>query len=169
LVEIVDERDVYYAYNMGVYKASYDTVVLLNDDMFVSHGWDVNFVKYTNVNTVTTGYVVEPAPGVNYRPNNKVISNIRYDCGTKLSEFDYNKFDNFVKSQNVPEVMFNEVGWYMPIGFHKKSFVSYPNIEKYPHPNDVMLIDYALPNLGYKFAKVKSFVYHFQNRSLREP
>ena len=33
LVEIVDESDVYYAYNHGVYKAKYDKVILLNDDM----------------------------------------------------------------------------------------------------------------------------------------
>ena len=29
LVEIVDETDVYYAFNSGVYKAKYDKVVLL--------------------------------------------------------------------------------------------------------------------------------------------
>jgi hypothetical protein len=168
LIEIVDETDVYYAYNHGVYQSKYDTVILINDDMIVSHGWDVLFYKYTTLDMVTTGYVVEPNPGVNYRPNNKIISNIKFNCGQTLTEFDYNKFDSYVKNTNVPEVLFNETGWYMPIGFNKKSFVSYPNREKYPLPNDSLLIDYVLPNLGYKFAKIRSFVYHFQNRSLLE-
>ena len=169
LVEIVDETDVYYAFNYGVYKAKYDKVILLNDDMIVSKGWDYPLLKHNNMETVTTGYVIEPNPGTNYRPNGEAISNIKLDCGQSIDSFDYNKFQQFVDSSQEPDVVQNSKGWYMPICFDKKSFVSYPNRVKFPYEqNDVLLIDYVLPNLGYKFAKVKSFVYHFQSKSLKE-
>ncbi len=169
LVEIVDETDVYYAFNKGVYHAKYDKVILLNDDMIVSKGWDYPLLKYNNWETVTTGYVVEPEPGVNYRPTGEQIQNIKLDCGQTLDMFDYDKFQNFVNSSQEPDVIYDAKGWYMPICFDKKSFVSYPNKVKFPYEqNDVLLIDYVLPNLGYKFAKVKSFVYHFQSGSLKQ-
>ena len=170
LVEIVDETDVYYAFNSGVYRARYDKVILLNDDMVVSKGWDVPYVKHSSNDTVVTGYVIEPNPGTNHRPNGKTIQNIKYDCGQTLNEFDYNKFQSYVNNNSRPEYIQNDVGWYMPICFNKKSFVSYPNRIKFPiEANDVLLIDYVLPNLGYRFVRVNSFVYHFQSRSLVEP
>ena len=170
LVEIVDETDVYYAFNSGVYKAKYNKVVLLNDDMVVSKGWDIPYVKYSSNDTVVTGYLIEPNPGINHRPNNTTISNIKYNCGENLREFDYQKFQTYVNNNKQPEYIQDAVGWYMPICFNKKSFVSYPNRIKFPiEANDVLLIDYILPNLGYKFIQVNSFVYHFQSRSLLEP
>jgi hypothetical protein len=169
LVEIVDETDVYYAFNYGVYKAKYDKVILLNDDMIVSKGWDYPLLKHNNMETITTGYVIEPNPGVNHRPDGETISNIKLDCGQSIDVFDYDKFQQFVDSSQEPDIVQNSKGWYMPICFDKKSFVSYPNRVKFPYEqNDVLLIDYVLPNLGYKFAKVKSFVYHFQSKSLKE-
>ncbi len=169
LVEIVDETDVYYAFNKGVYQSKFDKVILLNDDMIVSKGWDYTLLKYNNWETVTTGYVVEPNPGTNYRPNGELIEKIQLDCGNTIDTFDYDKFQNFVNSQTVPDAIADAKGWYMPICFDKKSFVSYPNKVKFPfEQNDVLLIDYILPNLGYKFAKVNSFVYHLQSQSLKE-
>ena len=169
LIEIVDETDVYYAFNKGVYQAKYDKVILLCDDMIVSKGWDYPLLKYNNMETITTGYVVEPNPGINMRPGGETIQNTQYNCGESIGEFDYDKFQDFVNHSQEPEVVQNAKGWYMPICFDKKSFVSYPNRIKFPYEqNDVLLIDYMLPNLGYKFAKVKSFVYHFQSKSLKE-
>jgi hypothetical protein len=168
IVDIVDETDVYYAFNSGVYKAKYDKVILLSDDMFVSKNWDDNFLKYISEDTVVTCNVVEPDPGGGvYRPfTNEHVLNIKYDCGDTLSVFDYEKFQTFVDSQTEPEVIHGAKGWYMPVGFHKKSYVGYPNIAKFPQsPNDIILLDVILPNVGYKFAKVNSFVYHFQRRS----
>lgn len=161
LIEVVDETDVYYAFNKGVYQAKFDKVILMNDDMIVSKDWDVNFVKYITEDTFVTCHVVEPSPGVNYRPDGTTISNIKCDCG-QVDNFDYDKFEKFIGMFSVPEVIQNSKGWYMPFGVHKKSFVSYPNREKFPLPNDVLLIDYILPNCGYKFAQVRSFVYHYQ-------
>lgn len=167
LVEIVNETDVYYAYNLGVYKAKYDKVILLNDDMFVSRGWDAPMVRFISEDVFTTGYVVEPNPGTMSRPDGTVISNIQYDCGQTLHDFDYEKFQTFVETQTKSAILADTKGWYMPLGVHKRSFISYPNRVKW-EANDVMLLDYILPNCGYKFAQVNSFVYHFQQRASRE-
>jgi len=161
LIEIIDETDVYSAYNQGVLKANCDVVILLNDDMFVSPGWDVPFFEHCKQNTVVTGYLVESGRiPVNDR-------NIEYNCGITPETFDYEKFNTFV-SQNitkVPEIIHNCKGWYMPVAFHKKTFVEYPNEIKYPHPNDIDLFENILPKLNFNFIKVNSFVYHLQNYS----
>lgn len=170
LVEIVDETDVYYAFNKGVYQAKHDKVVLLSDDMIVSKNWDVNFVNNITRDTCVTGYVIEPGPGTVYRPiTNEPVQNIHYDCGTSIDNFDYDKFQSYADSRNDPQVIHGAKGWYQPFGVFKKSFVSYPNIQTFPDsPNDIILIDIALPNLGYKFVKVNSYIYHYQCKSLRE-
>jgi hypothetical protein len=166
LVEIVNETDVYYAYNKGVYQAKFDKVILLNDDMIVSRGWDVPMVRYITEDVFTTCYVVEPSPGTIHRPDGTSICNIQLDCGQTLADFDYEKFQKYVDTANVPVIQ-DKKGWYMPFGVHKKSFISYPNRLK-SEANDITLIDLILPNCGYKFAQVNSFVYHYQQRSLKE-
>lgn len=158
LIEIVDSYDVYGAYNYGVSIAKYDKVVLFNDDMFVAPGWDVNFVKYIQPNTVTTIWLVESG---RIPVNGKMVE---FDCGRTPESFDYNKFVNFVNSLDVPEVMegFENLGAWGPIGFHKSSWIPYPNEIKYPYSNDVELIEKILPSFNYTFYRIKSFAYHLQ-------
>jgi hypothetical protein len=166
IIQIIDETDVYYAFNKGVYQAKYDIVVLLSDDMIVSKNWDEVFPMYLAEDTFLTMNVVEPYPGKMNGPEC-----IEYDCGDNLENFDYDKFQNYVDVNKayVPEIEFNKIGWYMPFVVHKKSFVSYPNIDKFPlYANDVTLFHSVLPNLGYKFALVNSFVYHFQRKSTKQ-
>jgi hypothetical protein len=157
LVEIVDETDVYFAWNEGVRRAKGDIVVLINDDMFVPKDWDILYTKYAVGKTVVTGYVVEPG----------VISvsdrNLTIDFGKNPTTYQRDNFEKWVKENtgNIPEVVGGK-GWYMPLGMEKKYFVNYPNDIKFPHPNDITLIDNILPNLGYEFLKVNSFCYHLQ-------
>jgi hypothetical protein len=158
LIEIVDKNDVYAAFNEGVHKASNENVICICDDMFVSKGWDEMYIKYADGNTILTGYLIKPG----FVPvSNK---NIEFDCGTSPENFDYDKFSDYVSKQstNIPDIAYGQVGWYMPIMFYKSKFIEYPNLIKFPYPNDVTLIDTILPNAGFKFAKIKSFVYHLQ-------
>jgi hypothetical protein len=169
---IVDESDVYYAYNYGVYHSKYDNVILMNDDMIVSEGWDVPFMKYAQPDTILTGHVIEPDPGImlsSQENNKRPIQNIKSDCGTTIDTFDYNKFVDYINTRNdIPEVVLNSAGWYMPVCVNKKTFVSYPNIGKFPIvANDITWRDYILPAVGFKFSLVKSFFYHFQRGSHR--
>ena len=163
LIEIIDSTDVYKAFNDGVEKSSSDIVILMNDDMFVSLGWDINFVKYTKDKNICTGYLIEPG----------VIpvssKNIQIDFGSSVEEFEENSFNDWVaKNKNkFAEKIDGEKGWYMPISFDKNYWVPYPNDIKFPHPNDITLVDDILPSLNYTFSKVNSFVYHLQNYSKR--
>lgn len=156
LIEIVDNTDVYAAYNDGAFNAKNDIILLLNDDMFVSPGWDELYIKYCEPKTVVTGYLIESG-------RIPVASqNISYNCGTTLETFDYQKFIDFSLTLNNPEVR-NDLGWYMPVAFHKSTFINYPNDIKYPHPNDITLIKDLLPQMGYRYLQVASYVYHLQN------
>jgi hypothetical protein len=156
IVEIVDETDVYYAFNCGVYKAKYDTVVLISSDMIVAKHWDKFIPIYSNQKTILTGYVVEQSPG-------KMIEGpecIKYDCGD-YSTFQYDKFQNYVDEQETPSIRYNALGWYQPLVVNKKSFVTYPNIQKFPKAaNDCTLILDILPKIGYQLHQINMWVYH---------
>ena len=54
IIEIIDETDVYYAFNRGVYQAKYDTVVLISSDMIVAKHWDKFIPIYSNQKTILT-------------------------------------------------------------------------------------------------------------------
>lgn len=165
LIEIVNETDVYYAYNRGVYQAKYDSVILMNDDMVPAPRWDMFFAPMIAPGVVVTGHVVEPDPGSVTRGKG-FFSNVKYDCGRSIDDFDYDKFVEFAErySKNQPD-MSSGFGWYMPVGFHKSTFVSYPNLKKFPYPNDILLLDDVLPSLGYRFGRANSLFYHFQSKS----
>jgi hypothetical protein len=168
VITIVDEPDVYYAYNKGVYQASCDIVVLLNDDMFVGKDWDKLFPAFISEDTFLTFHVVEANPG-EMIPNKPHC--IKYECGDSTETFDSDKFDQYITehSQKIPMFQKNVMGWYMPLVVHKKSFVSYPNIEKFPtYENDVLLLEYVLPQCGYSIALLNSFVYHFSGKARKE-
>lgn len=156
IIQIIDERDVYYAFNSGVYKAKYDTVVLLSSDMLVSKHWDKYIPIYSNEKTILTGYVVERNPG----KMSQGPECIKYDCG-ELNNFDYDKFQTYVDEQRCEDAIFNDLGWYQPLVINKRSWMGYPNIHKFPHAaNDCTLILDILPKLGYKFIKINMWVYH---------
>lgn len=162
IVEIVDETDVYYAYNKGVYQANCDIVVLLNDDMIVAKNWDKFIPIASSQDTLLTGYVIEAKPG-------QMMSGpsaIEYNCGS-IDNFDFDRFQKFVDQHEVPDVLHNSKGWYMPLVVNKRSFVSYPNINKHPeYANDVILLDQILPSLGYKFDQINMHVYHFSRQTI---
>lgn len=165
IVRIIDETDVYYAFNKGVYQASCDIVVLLNDDMIVSKDWDEDILLYCSEDTFLTYNVVEAVPG-NMLPGYPHC--IEHNCGDTIDVFDYDKFQNFVdfNKSKYPKFQSNKIGWYMPFVVHKKSFVSFPNIKKFPHQeNDVLLLEYVLPQCGYNVALINSFVYHFSKKA----
>jgi len=166
IITIVDETDVYYAFNKGVYQANNDIVVLMNDDMVVSKDWD-SFLPFIQAeDTFFMFHVVEPNPGEMIGPQC-----IKHDCGDSIENFDFEKFQQFAENikQDTAEIQLNKMGWYMPFVVHRKSFVSYPNINKFPlYANDAMLIHDILPKLGYKFGLLHNSIYHFQKKSTQQ-
>lgn len=166
IVLTVGETDVYYAFNEGVYKCRNDTVVLLNDDMIVSKGWDRLIPEYAAPRRIITTNVVEPEEAkLLYGP-----SPIAYDCGREHN-FDYDKFESFVKedSKNNPDYESNNSGWFMPLIVNKKTFITFPNLFKHPFcANDILLFDMIKNSeLEFEFGKINSYVYHFAHASTR--
>jgi hypothetical protein len=159
IIEIIDNYDVYAAYNEGVRKAKYDVVFLINDDMFVSPAWDELYIKHTTPRSVVTGMLIESGRiPVNFR-------NVEFNCGKTPEEFDYDKFLSYIKDNPIDDVKTNSMGWYMPVAFHKSTYIDYPNEIKYPHPNDVTLLSHMLPADGFDFKQVGVYTYHIQNFS----
>ena len=163
LIEIVDSRDVYDAFNSGVRSAKGEIVILISDDMFVSKGWDIPYKKYARGKTVCTGYLVEPG-AIQVSPKN-----IEKNFGKTPSTFDSASFFAWADEVKpiIPECVDGK-GWYMPLAMEKKYWVDYPNEKKFPYPNDIDLIDNILPNMGYSFLKVNSIVYHLQAFTARK-
>jgi hypothetical protein len=161
LIEVLDWTDVYAAYNYGVSQAKYDKIIMMNDDMFVAPGWDINYVKYLQPKTFVMMWLVESG----HIPVNGRM--LEYNCGKSLDTFNYDKFINYVETLNIPEIIEGAFGAWMPIGFHKSTWIEFPNEKKYPHSNDIDLIDNILPAMGYKPLKVNSFAYHLQGYSRR--
>lgn len=166
IITIVDETDVYYAFNKGVYASSCDTVVLLNDDMMVAKDWDKYIPIFSNQSTILTGHVVEPTLETHLIRGYKYYS---FDCGKHINNFNYKKFEEYVKNQSVPEIEFNSIGWVMPMVVNKKTFVTFPNIKKFPvYWNDMLLVDDIMPFVGFKFGQIDMWVYHFSRHASNE-
>jgi glycosyltransferase involved in cell wall biosynthesis len=167
IVLTVGEKDVYYAFNEGVYKCKNDVVVLLNDDMVVSKGWDALIPQYASPDVILTTYVVEPNPGgLPIGP-----SCIKHDCGDE-NNFDYDKFERFVAedSKDKPDLVPNAIGWFMPTIINKKTFVTFPNVIKFPIcANDILWANmlHQAPECEYKFAVLNSYTYHFGHATSR--
>jgi hypothetical protein len=138
----------------------------MNDDMIVSKAWDRLIPEYAAPNRIITTYVVEPeSPPLLYGP-----SSISYDCGRE-NTFDYDKFESFVESDSKykPEYLQNASGWFMPLIVNKKTFVTFPNVVKFPYcANDVLLFDMiSNSDVEYEFGVLNSYVYHFAHATSR--
>jgi hypothetical protein len=164
IVCTIGETDVYYAFNEGVYKCKHDTVVLLSDDMIVSPGWDRLIPQYARSDTFLTTYVYEPmSVGLHLGP-----STIKQDFGG-IYDFQKAEFETFVTEQSriTPDIVPNVSGWYMPLIVNKKTFITYPNIVKFPYcANDFLLFNMVNEcGADYKFGIINSHVYHFGHAS----
>lgn len=161
------ETDVYYAFNEGVYKCKNDIVVLMNDDMIVSKGWDELIPKYARPDLYLTCHVLEPQPGgLPLGP-----SCIEYNCGTE-DNFDQEKFEQYAveHSKYTPEFTPNACGWFMPLIINKKTFVTFPNVIKFPIcANDILLFNMLAHSneCEIKFGVLRSYIYHFGHATSR--
>jgi hypothetical protein len=163
LLEAVDYPDYYLAVNDNFMKASTDIVILFNDDMFVEPGWDELYVKHTKPKSVVSGYLVESG-------RIEVGGGaIEFDCGREPENFDYNKFIEFSKSykeaNNIPESL-PILGHAAPCALHKDSWIPFEIIPGMLNNSSGVDGDYffnVLPNAGFTYNKINSFVYHIQS------
>lgn len=156
--------DVYEMYNFGVRLAKNEHVLLVNDDMIVSPGFDRRAVERMGRNTVVTFTVVEPGyVDVNHK-------NVHLNFGFDVDDFDYEGFVKWnLKNLDNGAVEQAGLGWYMPVIFHKDmlAYVGYyPTDQPFPAPNDITLFD-RVAKESPTYCKMAEAVYHFQRLSQR--
>lgn len=161
IVEVVNSRDVYGAYNTGAAKANGDILVMIGDDMFFSKGWDEYIVKYIKPYTIVFTHLIEKEAGQLHN------FNILQDFGDNPENFNSEKFQQFCNylEDKVPEAIVGQRGWYQPFAVLKSNWVPYPNKIKWPNEheaNDIVLIEKILPLYGFDQVRVRSFAYHLQ-------
>lgn len=165
IVCTINESDVYYAFNEGVFKCKYDTVVLLNDDMIVSKGWDALIPVYAKPEWILTTHVYEPRTGGMFIGPSPILK----DFGG-IDTFDQQGFEDFVVEQTkiTSDFVPNSSGWYMPTILNKKTFVGFPNVVKFPYCANDFLMFNMLHNsdADYKFGVINSHIYHFGHSSI---
>lgn len=165
IVCTIGENDVYYAFNEGVYKCKYDTVVFLNDDMIVGPGWDKYIPEYSSPDILLTMYVYEPKSGGMFVGPSPIVKSFG-----GIDNFDQEGFNRFTIEQSsvTPDFIPNTSGWYMPTVVNKKTFVGFPNVIKFPYcANDFLLfnmLQYA--EHDYKFGVINGHIYHFGHSSI---
>ena len=163
ILEAIDYPDYYIAVNETFNKANSEIVILFNDDMFVEPGWDELYVKYCKPKTAVSGYIVE---------SGRITVGggaIEYDCGREPENFNYEKFVNFTSqykvSAKIPEAL-PILGHAAPCALHKESWIPFeivPNKFNNESGVDGKYFFNTLPDNGFEYIKINSFVYHIQS------
>ena len=163
LIEIVNSKDVYGAYNKGALQATGDIIVCINDDMFLEKGWDKEVVKYSAPYRVITFMgVVEKIKSFNH--NKSIIM----DFGDSPETFKRKEFEEFCLTAKIDtgdKEYGDGTGWLQPMSMLKENWVPYPNKIKYPYSNDITYFYDILPRYNFEFIAVRAFCYHLQNYS----
>jgi len=158
----VHGMDVYAMFNLGAKVASSEYVLFANDDMYFPPKWDAFLEDFyvDDGQAPMTFTVVEPGiVDVSHK-------NILKDFGRTLETFKKEEFDKYADE---PVSTSNELGWYMPVIFHKSTFNEfgyYPTEMPFPHPNDIIYFEMLSAN-GIGFYKASQKIYHFQRLSQR--
>lgn len=160
LIVVQGFKDPYVFWNKYADHAQHENLVFFNNDMLPAPGWDELMMKHLTGNALVMGYLIEP--GV-IPPADQ---NIHKDFGRSPASFRRHEFEEFCKSQNVPELK-QEMGWYMPVMLTRTFFTrmgKYPTAAPFPNPNDIAFWDHCVAQ-GANLVRVRSFAYHFQGMS----
>jgi glycosyltransferase involved in cell wall biosynthesis len=102
------------ATNLGVYNASYDKILIVNDDNVFPHGWDLTLVEEFKEGTVFAPNQIEPIPSMFRQFHIK-------DLGRDPNTFDLQGFWDYVNSLSI---LPNEnTGSTLPIFMSKKDYL----------------------------------------------
>jgi len=113
--------------NLGVYNASMDKVLIVNDDNVFPKNWDINLEKAYQPNSVLTPNHIEPIPSI-FRQFN--IKNLGRDPKT----FDLNAFWEYEAS--ISKDVVEETGSTPPMYMSKMDFLKIGGFdESYPSPS----------------------------------
>jgi GT2 family glycosyltransferase len=143
------------AHNFGVYGATNEAVLILNDDNVASKEWDVRLLNHYHPNTVVTPNQIEPRPSI-------FQSFVHKDFGTNADNFQYDAFQTYAESISTPRISVD--GRTFPFMFPKKMFMAVGGFDQlFPYP---CMADWDLflrwELLGVVFPRIFStHFYHF--------
>jgi glycosyltransferase involved in cell wall biosynthesis len=102
------------ATNLGVYNASYDKILIVNDDNLFPQEWDVKLLDTYQENSVITPNQIEPIPSMFRQFHIK-------DLGRDPNTFDLEQFWTYEKSLSV--LPNEKTGSTLPIFMSKKDYL----------------------------------------------
>jgi len=115
------------ATNLGVYNASYDKVLIVNDDNVAPKDWDVNLENAYEDNSVISPNQIEPY--------DSMFKQFKiYDLGRDPKTFDLEAFQGYASTVSHPLV--EENGSTFPFFMSKKDYLKIGGFdESYPSPS----------------------------------
>lgn len=149
------------ATNWGVYYATSENILVVNDDNVFPKGWDTELEKHIQKSRVVTPNQIEPAPSM-FRQFH--IKNL----GTSVSEFDLEKFWEYEES--LPYTPPDFTGSTLPFAMTKLDYLAVGGWDvMYPSPHVVDWDFFAKCEYhGFEMMRVYKHFYHFASVATRE-
>jgi glycosyltransferase involved in cell wall biosynthesis len=125
VLNLPENRGLNTATNFGVYNASSDKILIVNDDNVFDKGWDVKLEEIYDPNIVWAPNQIEPNPGI-------FQQFVIHPLGT-VEDFDINKFWEYTETINRKES--DDCGSTLPIFMNKTKYLQVGGWdETYPGP-----------------------------------
>ncbi len=161
ILNFEQNRGLSIATNVGVYNASRDFVLIVNDDNVFPKNWDVKLLEDLAPRMVLTPNQIEPSPSIF---NQFVSKNLGLDPTT----FDLNRFWDIASDISIDKVDFS--GSTLPFAMRKRDFLAVGGWDElYPSPH-VVDWDFFLKCEYFDFSMYrtyKSHFYHFASAATR--
>lgn len=148
------------ATNWGVYNATSENILIVNDDNVFPKGWDEELEKHIRKGRVVSPNQIEPAPSMFKQFHIK-------NLGTKVSEFDLEKFWEYEIS--LPGILPDSTGSTLPFAMTKLDYLSVGGWDvMYPSPH-VVDWDFFTKCEYHSFEMIRVYkhFYHFASVATR--
>lgn len=148
------------ATNWGVYHATSENILVVNDDNVFPRSWDTELEKYIRKGRVVTPNQIEPAPSMFKQ---FFIKNL----GTEVSEFNLKKFWEYEES--LPTTSPDFTGSTLPFAMTKLDYLAVGGWDvMYPSPHVVDWDFFAKCEYhGFEMMRVYKHFYHFASIATR--
>ena len=150
------------ATNWGVYNASNDYILVVNDDNIFPKDWDITLEPYLSKGVVLSPNQIEPNPSM-FRQFH--IKNL----GKNPKEFVLNDFFSYIKDINEDKI--DDSGSTLPFAMHKQDYLTIGGWDiMYPSPHVVDWDFFLKCNLaGFKMKRTyNTHFYHFAGAATRQ-
>lgn len=163
VIALQENKGMQYAINIGVWNATSEKILIVNDDNVFPSEWDVRIEEQYHPNTIMTINQIEPTgPGMFNFPVE--------DCGQTTETFNMNKF--LITEKQLSKNLVTRDGNIFPFLINKKWFMAVGGFDMWYNSPNICDWDFALklqliPTIGY--ARIHNVhLYHFGSVSTRK-